>query len=103
MPHPIFVIGTLKSASYIGQTAFSRILIEAASRPLTVKILVWAYKMGRERARRMDVYRGEFASMHPKFPSGSKAAITEGAHPVAMNAPDIQYSAADDVAIEEYI
>lgn len=65
---------------------------------------VWAYKISREMFRRMAIYRGELASMHPRFPEGSKAAVQETADgPVPIDTPRIQYSADDDKAIEAAI
>ncbi|KAF8643245.1 hypothetical protein AX16_009134 [Volvariella volvacea WC 439] len=65
--------------------------------------LRWGYKKSREFARRLDVYRGEFLPANPKFPVESKAACSDQASgPVAITDPDIQYTAEDDRAIEEY-
>ncbi|KAF8896176.1 hypothetical protein BD779DRAFT_1608499 [Infundibulicybe gibba] len=70
--------------------------------PADVGVLRWAYKKGREIARRMPVFRGEFDLGHPSFSSGSGAAskISEG--PVEISAPDIAYSKEDDDAIDQY-
>ncbi|KAE9975416.1 hypothetical protein EG328_003204 [Venturia inaequalis] len=65
---------------------------------------VWAYKISREMFRRMAIYRGELASMHPRFPDGSKAAVQERADgPIPVDSPRIQYSADDDKAIEKAV
>jgi alcohol oxidase len=63
---------------------------------------IWAYKISREMFRRMAIYRGELASMHPRFPEGSKAAVQEKADgPIPLDTPRVQYSAEDDKAIEQ--
>ncbi|KAJ7159284.1 GMC oxidoreductase-domain-containing protein [Mycena crocata] len=63
-------------------------------------VLRWAYKWSRELARRMDSYRGEYAPEHPKFPEGSDAACGAAEGPVDIRASEIQYSPADDAAID---
>ncbi|CAK4034103.1 Alcohol oxidase [Lecanosticta acicola] len=69
-----------------------------------IKKHVWAYKVQREMFRRMSIYRGELASSHPKFAPNSRAAVVERANgPVGADEPLIQYSAADDRAIEQNI
>ncbi|KAF8896175.1 hypothetical protein BD779DRAFT_1668010 [Infundibulicybe gibba] len=70
--------------------------------PVDLGVLRWAYKKGREFARRMAVYRGEFDLAHPLFPSGSAAASTISDGPVEISAPDIAYSKEDDDAIDQY-
>ncbi|KDQ20459.1 hypothetical protein BOTBODRAFT_124058 [Botryobasidium botryosum FD-172 SS1] len=65
-------------------------------------ILKWGYKRGREFARRMACYRGEFAQNHPQF-SKESAAFCRETRPVDIEAPDIQYSEEDDKVIEEYV
>ena len=52
----------------------------------------------------MQSYAGEYAPDHPKFPSGSAAAVREGPDaPVAIDASDIVYTAEDDQAIDEML
>ena len=55
----------------------------------------------------MASYRGEFAVNNPAFPAGSAAAIPTHAgddlRPVAMDAPDIVYTAEDDKAIDDWV
>ena len=52
----------------------------------------------------MQSYAGEYAPDHPKFPSGSAAAVREGPDaPVAIDSPDIVYTAEDDQAIDEML
>ncbi|KAJ7156219.1 GMC oxidoreductase-domain-containing protein [Mycena filopes] len=65
-------------------------------------VLRWAYKWSRELARRMDSYRGEYIAGHPKFPEDSDARCGETNGPVETSAPEIQYSAADNEAIDEF-
>ncbi|KAI0727751.1 hypothetical protein C8Q72DRAFT_781042, partial [Fomitopsis betulina] len=65
-------------------------------------VMRWGYKHGRELARRMSPYRGEYADAHPAFPAGSQAACSERARPAAIQAADIEYSEDDDRAIDEY-
>ncbi|KAG6849149.1 hypothetical protein H0H93_010938 [Arthromyces matolae] len=67
-----------------------------------IGILRWGYKKGREFARRMGVYRGEYVPGHPTFPDGSKATPQTYAKPVPVLTPDIDYSVEDDRAIDEY-
>ena len=62
----------------------------------------WGYKHGRELARRMPSYRGEYAPAHPVFPEGSRAACSGSASPAAIEEADIQYTEEDDQAIDEY-
>ena len=66
-------------------------------------LLVWAYKRGRELARRMPSYRGEYAPWHPQFPEGSAAVCHLVDTPAALDAPAIVYTAEDDKAIEQNI
>lgn len=70
--------------------------------PADLGVLRWGYKRGREFARRMNIYRGEFVLGHPIFPKGSQATTNDFARPVEISAPDIYYSAEDDKAIDEY-
>jgi len=62
---------------------------------------VWAYKMSREIARRLPYYQGELELGHPKFPEGSRAALQSGS--LGDNVQDIEYSAEDDKAIEDWV
>ncbi|TFY83874.1 hypothetical protein EWM64_g151 [Hericium alpestre] len=66
-----------------------------------VKPMMWGYKMTREIARRMPLFEGEYAPMHPVFPPGSKAGILEGP-PVPFDTPRVVYTEDDDKAIELY-
>ncbi|OCH90856.1 alcohol oxidase [Obba rivulosa] len=65
-------------------------------------IMNYGYKRAREFARRMPAYRGEFTPMHPAFPEGSTVVCKMGAMPVAVDAPDLEYTPEEERAIEEY-
>ncbi|KAJ6460493.1 methanol oxidase [Mycena vitilis] len=92
--------------------------------------LRWSYKKTREIARRMDAYRGELTSHHPRFHPASPAAakdidiqtakgilpngFTVGIHMGTWHAPsetydankvheDIKYTEEDDEAIDDWI
>lgn len=62
---------------------------------------IWGYKTQRTIARRMDIFRGELASGHPRFSNVSKAAVIDEADGPVVDA--IEYSAEDDAAIAEYV
>lgn len=52
----------------------------------------------------MDIFRGELASSHPRFPPGSKAAVIEKADsPIASGNERIQYTAEDDKVIDQKV
>ena len=67
-----------------------------------IAILRWTYKRSREVMRRLPVYRGVVAQLHPQFPAGSKAITTTETNPVDISAPKITYDAGDDAAIDDY-
>jgi alcohol oxidase len=69
---------------------------------IDLKKQVWAYKKQREIVRRAKYYRGELAAGHPKFPGGSKAAVTEIDEPLT-DIKDLEYSQEDDKAIEQWL
>jgi alcohol oxidase len=69
---------------------------------LDMKKHVWAYKKGREIARRMEVYRGELSATHPRFPAGSKAACID-THSPLKDVKDIEYTTEDDAQIEQWV
>ena len=71
-------------------------------RPADVIALRWGYKKCREYGRRLKYYRGELPPVHPAFPPASAAVLTPGALPVAMSAPDIEYTAEDDALIDQF-
>ena len=66
-------------------------------------LLKWGYKRNREFARRMTCYRGEYVPNHPQFATTSLALCQSEIKPVAIDAPDIQYTEDDEKAIETYI
>ncbi|KAK8121678.1 hypothetical protein PG984_010348 [Apiospora sp. TS-2023a] len=71
---------------------------------IDLKKQIWAYKKQRELMRRTQMYRGELAAGHPKFPAGSKAACVETEEaPVASDVKDIEYTAEDDAAIVQFL
>ncbi|KAI1151890.1 GMC oxidoreductase [Nemania diffusa] len=71
---------------------------------LDIKKLMWAYKKGREIARRTSMYRGELVTSHPPFPSDSKAACTTfDAERDTANLKDLEYSAEDDKILEQFV
>jgi alcohol oxidase len=71
---------------------------------LDLKKQVWAYKKSREIMRRMDTYRGEVPLGHPRYPEGSKAGCVDLSGPLdaAALSRDIEYTAEDDAAIEQW-
>ncbi|RFN42551.1 alcohol oxidase [Fusarium flagelliforme] len=70
---------------------------------IDVKKHIWGYKKQREVMRRMDCYRGEFASWHPPFPATSEAACVEVSEPLGKNIPPIRYTSEDDAIIEQFV
>ncbi|CAI4212068.1 unnamed protein product [Parascedosporium putredinis] len=69
---------------------------------IDLKKQIWAYKKSREIMRRTKMYRGEVALGHPKFPAGSPAACVE-LDAELSDVKDIEYSAEDDKAIEQWL
>ncbi|KAJ7930545.1 GMC oxidoreductase-domain-containing protein [Mycena leptocephala] len=65
-------------------------------------VMRWAYKWSRELARRMDCYRGEHIGGHPQFSEGSHAKCGPAEGPVGVSVPEIQYTDADDEAIDMF-
>ncbi|ELU42837.1 alcohol oxidase-like protein [Rhizoctonia solani AG-1 IA] len=57
----------------------------------------------REIFRRIPSYRGEYAPLHPRFPSGSQAACVhlEKAYPQGIE--DLVYTKDDDAALEDWV
>ncbi|TCD66637.1 hypothetical protein EIP91_001104 [Steccherinum ochraceum] len=68
-----------------------------------MEIHVFAYKRGREFARRMACYRGEHPPQQPAFAKDSPAAVNEEPFPVGIDAPVIQYTQEDDEAIRNFV
>ncbi|KAL5614160.1 hypothetical protein FOVSG1_003223 [Fusarium oxysporum f. sp. vasinfectum] len=69
---------------------------------IDLKKQLWAYKKSREIMRRTAMYRGEIAAGHPTWPEGSKAASVDLTEALT-NVKDVEYSAEDDKAIEQWI
>nr|ALJ82900.1 alcohol oxidase [Irpex lacteus] len=85
-----------------GQNPDAAIDFEGAyvKRPEDMAVMKFGYKLGREFARRMQCYDGEFVPGHPEFPTGSEATVHTSAKPVPVGAPRINYTAEDDKALE---
>ncbi|KAI0465845.1 alcohol oxidase-like protein [Xylaria cf. heliscus] len=68
---------------------------------LDLKKQLWLYKVQREAASRMAIYRGAVPHRHPVFPSGSKASdvFQLGTVPKV----NIDYSQEDEAVIEDWI
>ena len=66
-----------------------------------LKTLQYLYKTQRELVRRMNLYRGELAAVHPVYPEGSAAGIRSG--PLSGDIKDLEYTAEDDEAIDSWI
>ncbi|KAB5588488.1 hypothetical protein CTheo_8072 [Ceratobasidium theobromae] len=65
---------------------------------------VWMYKKSRrETLRRMPSFRGEYALLHPKFPTGSAAACLRLDGPLPEDVQDIVYTPEDNAAVEDYV
>ncbi|KAF4965138.1 hypothetical protein FSARC_7005 [Fusarium sarcochroum] len=79
----------------------SGFLADAGS--IDVKKHIWGYKKQREVMRRMESYRGEFATWHPPFPATSEAACVERTEPLGKNVSPIQYTREDDAIIEQFV
>ncbi|KAH7243896.1 hypothetical protein MRS44_017054 [Fusarium solani] len=69
---------------------------------IDLKKQLWAYKKQRAIMRRTAMYRGEVAAGHPRFPAGSAVACVDLDEPL-RDVQDLQYSAEDDKAIEQWI
>ncbi|TFY61094.1 hypothetical protein EVJ58_g4718 [Rhodofomes roseus] len=65
-------------------------------------LLRWGYKHGRELARRMPLYCGEYLPDHPQFRDISQASCSAEGQSVAVDAPPLQYTAEDDKAIDDH-
>ncbi|KAH9921114.1 alcohol oxidase [Fomitopsis serialis] len=71
-------------------------------KPSDIALMRWGYKFGREIARRMPSYRGEYVPAHPAFSEGSQAACSGDAKPASIAQANIQYTKEDDGAIDDY-
>ncbi|KAI0066446.1 alcohol oxidase-like protein [Artomyces pyxidatus] len=66
--------------------------------------IIWIYKHTREIARRMPLFRGEYAPSHPRFPPDSPASVLENATgPIPVESSRIVYSEDDDAIIERFV
>ncbi|KAI0530165.1 alcohol oxidase-like protein [Xylaria digitata] len=70
---------------------------------IDIKKCRWAYKKQLEITRRMDMYRGELAVYHPPFPKSLEAACVELDSPLGADITDINYTAADDDIIDQWL
>ena len=70
---------------------------------IDIKKCRWAYKMQREIARRISVYRGEVAVGHPPFAADSKAACIETSEPLPRDVANIEYTPEDDAVIDQWL
>ncbi|KAI0044620.1 GMC oxidoreductase [Auriscalpium vulgare] len=64
--------------------------------------LLWAYKHTREMARRMPLFRGEPAALHPRFAADSAARLIERVEGPVVIEERIEYGDEDEKAIEAY-
>lgn len=64
---------------------------------------MWLYKKQREIVRRLDVYRGEHAPLHPAFAADSDAACTTRDAPLPADTKDIVYTVGDDAVLEQWV
>lgn len=64
---------------------------------------MWMYKKQREIVRRLDLYRGEVALLHPPFDSSSGAACKKRDGPLPPDIKDIAYTAADDEVLAKWV
>lgn len=64
---------------------------------------MWLYKKQREIVRRLYVYRGEYAPLHPPFAADSDAACTKRDRPLPADVKDIVYTAEDDVVLKQWV
>jgi len=69
---------------------------------IDLKKHLWAYKKQRQVIRSTEMFRGELAAAHPKFPEGSKAAVIED-HSGGPLLDEIVYTAEDDEAIMQHV
>ncbi|KAF7561105.1 hypothetical protein G7046_g3025 [Stylonectria norvegica] len=69
---------------------------------IDLKKQIWAYKKSREIMRRTGMFRGEVAPGHPQFIENSKASCVDIEEPLT-EVQDLQYSAEDDKAIEQFV
>ncbi|KAJ3536714.1 hypothetical protein NM208_g6609 [Fusarium decemcellulare] len=68
-----------------------------------VSMAMWLYKKQREVVRRLDVYRGEWAPIHPTFDAGSEAVCKKRSEPLPPDVEDIRYTDADDAVLKKWV
>lgn len=64
---------------------------------------MWLYKKQREIVRRLDVYRGEYAPLHPPFAADSDAACIKRDGPLPADVKNISYTAEDDAVLKQWV
>lgn len=64
---------------------------------------MWLYKKQREVVRRLEVYRGEYAPLHPAFATDSDAACMKRDGPLPADVRDIVYTAGDNAVLEQWV
>lgn len=64
---------------------------------------MWLYKKQREVVRRLDVYRGEYAPLHPPFAADSDAACAKRDGPLPPDVKDIVYTAEDNAVLKQWV
>lgn len=67
------------------------------------KMAAWVYKTQREVFRRLDMYRGEYAPLHPPFADDSEATCGRTEGPLPRDAPPIRYTPADEAVLAEWV
>ncbi|OSX63205.1 hypothetical protein POSPLADRAFT_1045608 [Postia placenta MAD-698-R-SB12] len=75
---------------------------QTISGPEDLALQRWAYKQSRDIGRRMPLYRGEHKGGHPAFAPDSPAVVQVEGQPIKLSDPVLQYSAADDMAIDAF-
>jgi choline dehydrogenase-like flavoprotein len=64
---------------------------------------MWLYKKQREVVRRLDVYRGEYAPLHPAFAADSDAACRKREGPLPADVKDIVYNEEDNAILDQWV
>ncbi|KAH6689698.1 GMC oxidoreductase-domain-containing protein [Plectosphaerella plurivora] len=67
------------------------------------KMAAWVYKTQREVFRRLEMYRGEYAPLHPPFAADSEAVCGRAAGPPPKDAPPIRYTAEDEAVLSKWL
>jgi alcohol oxidase len=63
----------------------------------------WLYKKQREVVRRLPVYRGEWAPIHPPFAADSEAVAKKLDGPLPEDVADISYTAEDEAVLDKWV